>query len=752
MRRFTKSSKPESNITRSKSVPTNANRNSNKNLSPASSNFRNSIIHHPCSEIQEPCDFYTNEIKIRPFISPQVKRTLLEQLKQLRILGIRVISTKSIKAQTNSNQFWEKWESFKIALSNEISSQLSSNRSALEKKLIILTDLSKLIKVDNLNKEITSLTKTLTNDLSQDTEQNFTMISTNLKRLQTHISSIDDRNNDSNVKLQFTSLVSQILTLMKTIKDVKLSSHLLYQQIEIDNETFQQLIPYDGPIFIPHQNITVEPEDQKPKRGKSLPKTVAKEKPIVRKYQHEIIKKEIEQVEDNEIEDNEIENDFEAQLEIVKAENARLKEQLQTMRETKFSRTIEVNNNKKNEEDEIDLLRSKISRVNQKIRSSAIVDRDTQSYSGLNNPLIQLRTEVRNLEIEKVGLNTTDDFYNNQIRSHQMDSDEYEKNLELQNKKDSLNKQLFELRLKCIDLNKTIQKANSGKLDVNDETLSVQKRFAQTNNANQQLKKQLDEVHGEFSVAQNKHNSIVSEKVRAELIESLKNSEASKQNNLQHQLDQYKKNYFDKKREVIDHNVNINTEFARSIRRSTDDNLSALRNNAKNANASLNSELQSVTENYNYMTERFNEASDKQEEEVEFHGQIYSLAEAEFQVGEILSKFNDLHNKSQQISVDEAEAEMKVLQKELKGLTERNDSLLHTISDIKTKSIQVHSRLQSLKLQYQIYQRKNEDPQYSLRNAYSEAIQTTSQENESLNAVLSNSLETLDTLHVERPF
>lgn len=748
---------PKSNgtasISRSKSAPS----------AIKSANIKSSrtkvLTRAPCYEIEEPCEFYLTEIQKRRFISATIKKSIIDQIKLIKNIGSKIIQTKT-KDKSISKQFWNAWNGFQSTLVQEFHHQLTSTKNSIKKLINSLNDYIKFIGNENTQEEVTKLTSQTIEELDQDSEENLNLILADFKDLQSFISSGEVNSKKNKTNFQLTSLLSPILTQLQNLKDIKSSSEKLFSHIDEDTQTFQSLI-YNDNTSTPSSRI-----------GQQKPLLIKKSQPVFRINNRDISLKQNDET--SSTTDSESNNQTSIELSQAQEENERLKKQIEEMQKKKSDKRIELEEKRKDEINEIKQLKSTISTLKQKSKqlSSQNTNRNTKS-STMYVPLNPLRSEIRELELEQVKLDAENNFLLEQIESdsNSKSFSNYQKNSQLMQKRSELNKELFELRVKCIQINKVIQKATAKTYETNGNDQEIQKDFAKAQQTNDEMRAKLEKVVSDFNDQKILHEEILANKVKSELQEEgfVQNQENGDQNNstdddengqrfsdknsnLQQQLNNVKRLCRNKQQNLIEEEQKKQIKSARRLRKKTENDLTLLRTNSKSDFDDMMAQAQEVNKQYVDITNQYNEAQQNNKEKVKYDGQILSNEEAKREIEKLISKFTNLNIRINKSNAEEANKENLIMKNEINEIANGNNKLIQSIASVKNKSVEMHSKLQSLHLQHQIFEMKNQDQKYDINNAFDEAIYNTTQQNSVLQEMLDDSIDELNELNIEVPF
>ncbi|OHT02601.1 hypothetical protein TRFO_07010 [Tritrichomonas foetus] len=756
---FLKASKASNPTTRSKSTPSSI---SEKNAD--FTNPKSTLSRQSCTDIEGPCDFYLTEIQIRRFISPHVKKTLMDIIKTLKTIGSKFVLTRS-KSKVAAKQFWTKWSEFQNIILQELQYQLTNVQTLLNKKLTALDEISGVINIENVHEETHGIVLRIQECLTQGRDDNLNALSNELRGLQSFVSSDDADYKQNAVKFQLTSTISQIISQMKNVKDIKYCFDNIQASIDIDNQTFESLIPYEVLTSASNKGSSLKTKESDKKITK-IPKIGINDE--IDENEEEIVEiiepllkhkslKEMEEenptsnVEKSNINENLIESHLKSEIEYedeevlnLMKENELLQKQIDEVQKRKVAKQNDLLIKKKKEEEELRDLKQKISHLNQKtkILMSQKLERNTHSCSSVN-PLSCLRSDIREAEKEKIRLQALNDRLIGQIDQSLINN--YEKNSTLRKTQYELYQQIFDMRIRCIQINKIVQKASTRTFDIKGGDNIIKSEFAQVLSANEELNERLISVTNELNKLKNSHNKALYEKYNSKL---QKNSEIG----LQSQLDKVKELYRSKKQELLEQQQKQQTESAARLRKKTENSLMALRSDTKSDIDEIRTQLEEVKNTYNNITNQYNIASSTDEEFVIYNGQKMSFEEAEEEIHQILAKFREINEKINSINADEARSEVALFQNEINEVTTGNQQLIEWISEIKKKSIEIQSKLQSLTVQYQIIGKKNEDPSFDIESAFNESNELAEKQNQVLQNLLDDSLSNLEKLGIETPF
>lgn len=716
------------------------------------------LTRKPCFEIEEPCQFYLTEIPKRRFISANIRNSLIDQIKLIKNIGSKIVQTKT-KNESISKQFWKIWNGFQNTLVQEFNHQIYSTKSSIKKSLASLKDYIKFIGNEDKQDEVSQLVNHTIEELNQDSNENFSYILSEFKDLQAYISSGDVNSKQRNVNFQLTPVLSPILTQLQNLKDIKATSDRFFTHIDEDTQTFQSLI---------HDEYASSPSSK-----------VSPKKALTAKKSQPAFHMANDKNNDN---SSNTYTDSEDQLSInisnAKEENAKLKKQIEEMQKKKSDKRIELEDKRKEELNEIKNLKSTISQLKQKSKqlSAQNTSRSTKS-SSMYVPLNPLRTEIRELELEQVRLDAANSFLLDQIDANSNPKQSntlsgYQKNSELANKRSELNKELFQLRVKCIQINKVIQKATAKTYETNGNDQQIRKDFKKAQQVNDEMRSKLDKIISDFNDQKTQHEEELANKIKLELQREEKsqnpnNDEENDSNsfddgdnekvtdksaNLQQQLNNVKQLYRNRKQNLIEEEQRKQIKSARRLRKKTENELTLLRCNSKSDYDDMMAQAQEVNKQYVEITNQYNEAQKSNKDKVSCNGQNLSKEEAEKEIEKLITKFTNLNIRINKSNAEEANKENLIMKNEIAEIENGNTKLIDSISDVKKKSVKMHSKIQSLHLQHQIFEMKNQDLQYDVNQAFEEAINDTNQQNLVLQDMLDNSIADLKKLNIEVPF
>lgn len=743
-------SSPSAN-SRSKSVPNSINQTptkspkspslirNNKNESPLQGNFSSN------SKIEPIFDFFINEINSKQFFPTQRKKELLDLARASKQNGNRYTLSHK-KSQIISTQFWKTWNSFQSQLEQELLKQLTQNQHSVSRNL---TSLSESVNSIKGSKKITDL-QDKTNEIVEkgnnlpDNIEGISSLINEFKQFQTDIVRNESVSKQQTLKYKFTSTISQILTLLKSIKDIMLCQIKVEGQFESSFSILEAEIPQNikekeeinqGSFSFRKTTPTPTKTNIKSKiRPSPSSKSISSSKSTPIKYKSDIDsddfeneldinnKRQIPNEAGNKKEkgqvsySNDLKNSKNAAIEAKKGsfmQSINEKSKLQSQFQRSLISESSKNNNNKNTNENLKN-NSEINQKNGTLSYSIFKNnRKPVQFDSQFDSIADLYAQKRFLTYENYKLNAICESYLRRISGSNQDSDLsmgdlYKQNYELRKERFKYDEQLFDIKIDILHANQILQRATlrpslllpSAPDNISftsDDINQLRKDYISTFQANNDARSEMNSMKEKYEEFERNYIRLMKQKCE---------STELNEKNLGNILDDLKKikiEYRAQMTKLLLNQTKAQNDAIQKLKIKT--NKSILRLKTKADNDILAIETQQPSSN---------------------------------QSNEQINQIKKNLQKNQQ----------KITKNEINELTEINHSLLKWISQIKTQSVDLATNMQSLIIQYEIMQKKAANNEYDVNSAFKEEIRKARERNQSLKELLETSFQELSQIDI----
>lgn len=735
--------------TRSKSVPTAISQTPNK-IAKSPSSIRNNKIETSTrgnfssnSKIEPIFDFFINEISTKQFFPTQRKKELLDLARASKQNGNRYALSHK-KSQIVSTQFWTTWNSFQNQLEQELNKQLTQNQNSVSRNLSILNESVNTLKT---SKKLGDLQDKVSELISKgnnlpDNIEDITPIINDFKQFQTDIVRNEFVSKQQTLKYKLTSTISQILTLLKSIKDIMLSQAKFEIQFENGYTILEGEIPQsvkkntdNNPISHSSRKTTPTPTKTstksriKPSPSPSSKKiSSSKSSPSPNLY-------------NNDDSSDEYENEFDfdnAQKQAnIEIGNKKEKAQVSYSKDLKNSKNAAIESKKGSSQpiNEISKLQNQISRLS--TPKSSTTKSNNENFND-NNSLINKKNNSLTFPI----------FKNNR-KPVQFDV-QFDSIADLHDQKRELTYENYKLNAICESYLKNISDSNSSMGNLYKQNFELRKQRFKYNE--QLFNMRLDNLHtNQISQRATLRPSLLLPSAPDSILFTSDDVKQLKKDYMsflqQNKNARSKLNSMKEKREELEKN------YAHLMRQKCD----AINSNDKNTDSALN-ELNKIKVEYRTeMTNLLLAQSKTQNDSVQklknkTNKSILRLKnKADNDISAIESQKQSSNQSTEQINQIKKNLQknlQKVTKNEINTLNEINQSLLKWISQIKTQNVDLTTNMQSLVLQYEIMKKKAIDNDLDVNAAFTDEIKKIREKNQSLRELLHNSIQKLDQIDI----
>lgn len=727
--------------TRSKSVPNTISQTPNKTskspslirTSKAESSSHSNFTSN--SKIESIFDFFINEISSKQFFPTQRKKELLDLARASKQNGNRYALSHK-KSQIVSTQFWTTWNSFQNKLEQELNKQLTQNQNSVSRNLSILSESVNSIKttkkLGDLQDKVSELVSKGSN--LPDNIEDISPIINDFKLFQSDVVRNEFISKQQTLKYKFTSTISQILTLLRSIKDMMISQTKFETQFENSYSILEEEIPQ----VVKGGNETNQASSRKTTptptktniKSKFRPSPSPPSKSISPSKSSPSATKSKSDISSDDFE-NEFNYDNTKRQTSIETGNKKERGQVSYSTDLKNSKNAAIESKKGFSQpmNEISKLQNQIARLaasksissksneNFNDNSSDTSKRsDTLSYSIFKNnrkpvqfdlqfdSISDLHDQKRELTYENYKLNAICESYLKNISDSNSTMGLYNQNLELMKQRFKLNEQLFTMRVDNLHMNQISQRATlrpslllpSAPDNISfstDDVKQLKKDYSAT------LKLNKDE-QSRYAAMKEKYEEL--EKNYVLLMKQKCNSTESNDKNNESILDNLRKIKIEYRTEI--------TKMLIDQTKAQNDSVKKLKNKTNKAILRMKTKAEN------------------------------DISAIESQKGSN-EQVNQIRKKLQQNL-------QKITKNEINELTEINQSLLKWISQIKTQNIDLNTNMQSLVLQYEMMQRKVNDTDFDINSAFNDEIERIREKNKSLKELLRSSHQKLAQIDI----
>lgn len=695
------------------------------------------------SQLDTIFDFFINEITIKQFFTKQRKKELLNLARSSKQNGNKYITSRT-KSQVLSNQFWVIWNSFQTQLEQELDKHLTQNFNSLSRYLVILqeaVDSIKSSKKSALDLQIRANELIdRGNNLLGDSDE-IAQIYTDFRQFNNDIIHEDVIDKQPKLKLKFTSTTSQILTLLKSIKDINICQTKFRSQFDDSISILEASIPLNSS----NQNSPSQLKCISPAKKTKQPKTpnsshITKQPPNKRPPS---IVSQTPTVNRNARRN--IDDDDDDELKITKKpKQVNLSNDLRGIK----NKPKKLANPPFNEISQLQDQIAGLSKVQSNPEEHEEIIRNPIQFQNQFEYLANLHAQKRALIHESCELKALTESLLSQLEAIsnkdpniQMLSKLFKKNFELRNTRNQLNEDLFFLRKKCLHINQIAQRST---LPLNgrnyhepslttDEIRRLKKEYTTSLDNNKVYQNQLKTLNKQLVNLEKTYTSLLVKKF----------NQVNGQPNTRSQLDNIKESYRSKMEEMIVNQTNYQNLACIELKDRTNSSLRQLRKKLEADISKLEQQKREFKLEFDTLSQLYNEAISNGDETIEYESQTLEVDEVESLLNDLKQNQANLDNSINRIKKDEKQKESKAIQYEIEKLNDNNIKLLKWIDSLRKESLEARTKMLSLDVQYSIMKNSLQTKDFDVQAAFEDAIQKAQEKNQELKNLLGSAHQIL---------
>lgn len=734
---FRSRSPPQAKTVRKSSLtatqPTNRSRSApNKNLTTESKKLTktNPVPRGKTTIVDELCDDLATFIDTRPFLQTKSRQQLSDQLKSIKNLGTKYISSR-IKNKSVAEEFWRLFNAFNEQAQKLFDEQKTRIPTAIAKNFEQLDQNLSDTKghIDSSSPEFSKLeTKILSLEASYESLfagidiASLSLFINDVKQVQKDLrtqfpSVFPSYQSGRNGTYEYNFCLSQIITLLNNTRELLRSDIQLPEKCDHFREALTNFIP-----DVPKQNVkrTQEPKlIHATKIPKSSPiKTRVKSDSSTSEEGPKLINKakprNVTTTKKPAIAEKPKAKNLSTQLQQLKKENAELQQKLteaQASKKEKEARLKSLN--------EIEQMNSQVKTMKSyKFKSNDELD------SAIN--AIKEKIQVQEDQMMK---------YHAQIETllpelSKNDSELYEENLALRRDNHRILQKLLFAQLDCERL-RSVVKHPKQPINVNsEEELEALVQLAQENN--QQATQKHENYQREIESLMNKlEENIVIQHVDDEFMNT---------------LDQLKDEIKDIEYQIISDQQTQQLEAIEMLQIQTETALQKCRVKCQADVENVLKEKAAIDNQYFGLRKALEDLKESNEEILVFNDEEYSFEEGReylIDLGNQIKEYDDILTN---MCETECSDEIKILKQEIESLNQGSQELSDWVSEIEQNALIMQSEVQTLNAEYSIVERLKSNPNFDIDTATNEIIDSTVAGNHKLKSILSEITRELDNL------
>ena len=710
-----------SSPSRSKSVPNGENQSTPK--SPCTTPRRN-------TQVDVTLDFFINEISSRQFFQTQTKKDLLNLAKNAKQTGNRYI-TSHTRSQVISTQFWNLMNTFQTQLNQELTKQISQSHHSLIRNLSSIRETVDSIKASKRFIDIQNRTNELVNqgnNISDNVDDILSLIS-EFRQFQTVLVHDDAVSRHQSLKYKLTSTISQILTLLRNIKDLTSFSNKSKSQFENDYPLLEDEIPKTIPEVSPKGQTT-------PIRRFNKSPTIGKSKSPSRTFtttpQADKIRRKNENCNENN-KNSSGNSNFNASGCFSKNDNEK-KSNVEAFKPNNLKNVKNVFDVKRPKADnEIFKIQSQIAKLTQATNEDhdVKIERKPIQFQNQFNALSSLHSAKKDLDFNTIFLNAITKSLIEQLPEKNVSI--YTQNYDLRKQRNLLNKQLFSLKIDILHMNQISQRATmhpeiSGD---EDDINELKEEYYIELDSNKNYRQKLKSLQKEYDDLELKFINILQQKY----------SHNEHDDNVATSYKNAKENYRSKMSQIMQQQLSLQNEASTRLMKNTDASLIQLNQKFIKESKSIESKKQAINNEYEEIQELYEAAIDNNEETIQYGTEILEIDEAEMILSDLSKQYHEISKQSEQLEKNTNANKEKIINAEKEQLDNSNNSILKWISQMKKQSVDMNINLQSLLMQYELMEKLVNEKSFDLKTGFIDVIEKVKKKNQSLRNKISSSIQ-----------